>query len=271
MPKSRGSIRLSRSRPPGGLTNRNTSTGRHLRYLVFRKQAVAVASPSNTSTSSSSLNSSFSHRRRRSSANFQSAPQHLNVHDANHNPPRTGSTTLAPIPGMTSQARPDSYGEQLLTPIPGTPTPSMSQSRSGSPREDGGWSNPGLSVQYGDSSGRSSPANGVRQANGGQGWEGPRKKAALNGGAYPSQKNGFFKKHYRTISESLPSFSLLSEEDKIGIKEKPAKRRRCIPARSKLGRRVYALANFYQRHKKAALTLLTCIILWILFWTTRKF
>lgn len=173
---------------------------------------------------------------------------------------------------MQSKARPDSYAEQLLTPIPGTPNPSMSHSRSGSPHEDGGWSNPGLSIQYGDTSGRSSPANGVRQANGGQGWEGPRKKAVLNGGAYPTEKTGFFKKHYRAISESLPSFSRMSEEDKIGFKEKPAKSRMCLPSRnSRLGRRINDVADFCQRRKKPVLAFLTFILLWILFYTTRKF
>lgn len=147
----------------------------------------------------------------------------------------------------------------------------MSHSRSGSPHEDGGWSNPGLSVQYGDLSGRSSPANGVRQVNGGQGWEGPRKKAALNGGAYP-QTAGFFKKHFRAMSASLPNFSSMSEEDKIGLKEKPAKNRRCLPSRnSKIGRGINNLADFYWRRKRAVLGVLTVIILWILFWTTRKY
>lgn len=229
-----------------------------------------MASQDHISTSSS-LNGSFSHRRRRSSANFQSAPQHLNVHNANNNPPRTSSTTLAPIPGMQSKAKPDCHGDQLLTTIPGTPNPSMDHSRSASPHEDGGWANPGLSVQYSDHSGRASPANGFRPANGGTGWEGPRKKAVLNGGAYPN-KDGFLKKHFRKISESLPSFSLMSEEDKIGIKEKPGKNRRCLPNRSsRLGRALSGLDQFYQRRKKLVLAILTCIIMWIVFWTTRTF
>lgn len=229
-----------------------------------------MASQDHISTSSS-LNGSFSHRRRRSSANFQSAPQHLNVHNANNNPPRTGSTTLAPIPGMQSKAKPDPRGDQFLTTIPGTPNLSMDHSRSTSPHEDGGWANPGLSAQYSDHSGRASPANGFRPANGGTGWEGPRKKAVLNGGAYPN-KDGFLKKHFRKFSESLPSFSLMSEEDKIGIKEKPGKNRRCLPNRSsRLGRALSGLDQFYQRRKKLVLAVLTCIIMWIVFWTTRTF
>lgn len=229
-----------------------------------------MASQDHISTSSS-LNGSFSHRRRRSSANFQSAPQHLNVHNANNNPPRTGSTTLAPIPGMPSRARLDHHGEQLLTTIPGTPNPSMDHSRSTSPQEDAGWANPGLSVQYSDHSGRASPANGFRPANGGTGWDLPRKKAVLNGGAYPN-KDGFLQKRFRKVSESLPRFFLMSEEDKIGIKEKPGKSRRCLPNRnSRIGRALSGLDQFYQRRKKLVLGILTCIIMWIMFYTTRKF
>lgn len=128
-----------------------------------------------------------------------------------------------------------------------------------------------MSVQHSDHSGRASPAKGYRHANGGTGWEGPRKKAVLSGGAYPN-KDGFLKKHFRKFSESLPSFSLMSEEDKIGIKEKPGKSRTCLPSRnSRLGRALSGLNQFYQRRKKLVLGILTCIIMWIVFWTTRMF
>lgn len=64
----------------------------------------------------------------------------------------------------------------------------------------------------------------------------------------------------------------MSEEDKIGIKEKPGKSRTCLPNRnSRIGRGLSGLDQFYQRRKKLVLGILMCIIMWIIFWTTRMF
>ncbi|KAF8864359.1 galactosyl transferase GMA12/MNN10 family protein [Acephala macrosclerotiorum] len=100
----------------------------------------------------------------------------------------------------------------------------MSLSRSPSPRLGGGWSSPGLNNPYADVSGRASPA-GYRGANGGSSvtWESAKAKSdGING--YPSfstQNNGFFNRHYRSISNSLPHFNLGSnksyaEKEKLG-------------------------------------------------------
>ncbi len=227
-----------------------------------------MASSNPTSTSSSSLNSSFSHRRRRSSA---ATPQNLNVYDANNNPPRSGSSTLAPIPGRYSQAQPLKRNKSDTT-VAGTPNVAMSLSRSPSPNQDGGWSSPGLTASYGDTSGRSTPANISNGANG-QSWNGQRNKSGANGyPAFATQINqGFFRKHCRNISNSLPSFSRSAEEEKIGFKKKPGKNRQCLPSRSgKIGRRLHSAADFVWRNKAWALALLSVFLLWILYCTTRK-
>lgn len=152
----------------------------------------------------------------------------------------------------------------------GTPNPSMSLSRSPSPNEDGGWSSPGLTVQYADTSGRSSPATALRETNG-NAWVGARKKATAANGypAFATQNNGFFKKHIRSISSSLPSFKVTHDDDKM---EKIQKSKyRCLPSKNgKLGRRFHAVAGFIQRHKKPCMAVFAIMLMWTFFISTRK-
>lgn len=99
----------------------------------------------------------------------------------------------------------------------------MSLSRSPSPVPGGGWASPGLNIT---SSGRSSPSKAYSSSsNGGANgmWESARLK---NSGAsgYPSfstQNQGFFTRHMRRISSSLPRFnahahSHYAEKEKLG-------------------------------------------------------
>lgn len=83
----------------------------------------------------------------------------------------------------------------------------MSLSRSPSPLPAGGWSSPGLDI---NTSGRSSPSTAFPGSNGNQVvWESARIKNMGNGG-YPSfatQNQGFFTRHMRRISNSLPQFN----------------------------------------------------------------
>lgn len=84
----------------------------------------------------------------------------------------------------------------------GTPADPMSLSRSPSPVPGGGWSSPGLNIN----SGRTSPANvGGSSVS----WESAKmRKHGANG--YPSfstQNQGFFTRHMRRISSSLPRFN----------------------------------------------------------------
>ncbi|KAM0250551.1 hypothetical protein ACHAQJ_008561 [Trichoderma viride] len=78
----------------------------------------------------------------------------------------------------------------------------MSLSRSPSPVPGGGWSSPGLNMN----SGRTSPANAAGSS---VSWESAKmRKHGANG--YPSfstQNQGFFTRHMRRISSSLPRFN----------------------------------------------------------------
>lgn len=89
----------------------------------------------------------------------------------------------------------------------------MSLSRSPSPIPGGGWSSPGLNLN----SGRSSPAH---ISGGTTAWE-SAKMRNHNVNGYPSfstQNSGFFVRHMRRISSSLPRFSdsPYSQKEKLG-------------------------------------------------------
>ncbi|KAL9580694.1 MAG: hypothetical protein Q9212_004341 [Teloschistes hypoglaucus] len=98
----------------------------------------------------------------------------------------------------------------------------MSLSRSPSPNKGGGWSSPGLAPRFDNLSGRSSPRKSY-QLNGGFGskdvtWATAKARSdEVNG--YPSfstKNNGFFSRHARQISKSLPSFVNGAEKEKLG-------------------------------------------------------
>ncbi|KAH7379675.1 glycosyltransferase family 34 protein [Cadophora sp. MPI-SDFR-AT-0126] len=144
----------------------------------------------------------------------------------------------------------------------------MSLSRSPSPRPGGGWSSPGLA----NISGRSSPAKSYRGANGGTTsvtWESAKAKSeGVNG--YPSfstQNNGFFNRHYRNISNSLPSFTL-GPEKSYAEKEKLGRGRWMPRDGSKLARVRSLVRRMNRRMKLRLLMVLGLIIMIILFYTT---
>lgn len=87
----------------------------------------------------------------------------------------------------------------------------MSLSRSPSPVPGGGWASPGLNIT---SSGRSSPArsaNGAGSSSSPVVWESARlKQGSSSSTGYPSfstQNQGFFTRHMRKLSSSLPRFN----------------------------------------------------------------
>lgn len=152
----------------------------------------------------------------------------------------------------------------------------MSLSRSPSPNEDGGWSSPGLTTNYVETSGRASPANGLRGANANSNsvtWDGARKKSSKVNGGYPSfstQNNGFFSRHMRNISSSLPKFVVTPDDSKYAEKEKLG-RGRWVPSRNtKIGRFANFSINTFQRFRLRFLIVFGLIFATILFYTTRK-
>lgn len=92
----------------------------------------------------------------------------------------------------------------------------MTLSRSPSPVPGGGWASPGLNIN----SGRSSPAN-ITGGHGGA-WE-SAKMRNLGVNNYPSfstQNQGFFQRHMRRISSSLPRFVPDADAPQYAQKEK---------------------------------------------------
>jgi len=163
-----------------------------------------------------------SHRRRRSS--LKTSTPCINIQEAPS--PRSYG-----LPGASSGLPADGFA-QPLPPIPGTPSAEMSLSRSPSPNRGGGWSSPGLTTPYDTVSGRSSPRRaygGEYQSNVNGGPKGSNvtwasakvKSEGVNG--YPSfstRNNGFFSRHARKLSRSLPSFNIrgqrYAEKEKLG-------------------------------------------------------
>lgn len=210
-----------------------------------------------SAASSSSLGGSFSHRRRRSSTS--NVPQGLNLQGA--------SSADSDI----SLAR---SSTQTLPPIPGTPNIPMSLSRSPSPRPGGGWASPGLSNPYANVSGRSSPNKGYRGAHGTANsvtWESAKAKSeGVNG--YPSfstQNNGFFNRHYRSISNSLPRFNIGSDKS-YAEKEKLGRGRWMPRDGSKLARLRTMMERVSRKMRLRLFFVIACIVMIILFYTTRK-
>jgi hypothetical protein len=237
-------------------SNSNCQNGRG----TFWPTTIDLASLTPTSaSSSSSISQSFTHRRRRSSAS--NVPQNLSL-------PGTDSD---------SYTSPTSRSAQALPPIPGTPnlgSPEgpMSLSRSPSPRPGGGWSSPGLANPYATVSGRSSPAKsyGVNGGANNVTWESAKAKSnGVNG--YPSfstQSQGFFNRHIRRISASLPRFNL-GEEKSYAEKEKLG-RGRWIPREgSKLAKLRILVLKTSRKAKIRFLIATAFLFMIILFYITR--
>lgn len=85
----------------------------------------------------------------------------------------------------------------------------MSLSRSPSPIPGGGWSSPGLNINSGRTSPAHIPSSGGPSSPGGPWGSASRMRSNHNLNGYPSfstQNSGFFVRHMRRISSSLPRF-----------------------------------------------------------------
>ena len=149
----------------------------------------------------------------------------------------------------------------------------MTLSRSPSPRPGGGWASPGLNSPYGTGSGSSTP----HQSYGGNGngnsvtWDSAKAKSeGVNG--YPSfstQNNGFFNRHYRNISNSLPRY-ITGSEKSYAEKEKLGRGRWMSKDGSKLARLRNAVGRINRGTRLGIFGVLAFILAIILFYTTRK-
>ncbi|KAK1600634.1 galactosyl transferase GMA12/MNN10 family protein [Colletotrichum navitas] len=141
----------------------------------------------------------------------------------------------------------------------------MSLSRSPSPIPGGGWASPGLTI---NTSGRSSPSRGFSASNGATSpWETSKMRTAgMNG--YPSfstQNQGFFTRHMRRISSSLPRFnhqSHYTEKEKLSRASWPAQK---VPL---VGRIRSVFARMGRKMKLRLLILLLLSLAMTIFYNT---
>ncbi|KAK6864948.1 hypothetical protein PG990_005615 [Apiospora arundinis] len=195
-------------------------------------------------------NSAQSHHRRRSSTSGAA-------------PPAVGYRVNRPnnlAPGSSRLLNPSN-----LSPIPGTPnTGTMPLSRSPSPVPGGGWSSPGLNI---NSSGQSSPATASFSGPNGSNvtWESARLKSQGVSG-YPSfstQNQGFFTRHMRRISRSLPTFQTSPEQ--YAEKEKLGRNKWNAPMLDRVRGIVARVGRKWKIRMMIAGVVLFC---WLLFWLT---
>ncbi|KAF4490545.1 putative alpha-1,6-mannosyltransferase MNN10 [Colletotrichum fructicola Nara gc5] len=209
--------------------------------------------PFAASSSFSDRRPTRSHHRRRSSASSglavtvdgpdRGSPQFLGVQGHGHGQP------------------------PALAPIPGTPnTAGMSLSRSPSPIPGGGWASPGLTI---NTSGRTTPSKGFSASNGASTpWDTAKMRSPSGMNGYPSfstQNQGFFTRHMRRISSSLPRFNNqtpYAEKEKLGRPQWGAQK---VPLTGRI-RSVFARMG---RKMKVRLLLLFVLLLSItIFYTT---
>jgi mannan polymerase II complex MNN10 subunit len=135
-------------------------------------------------------------------------------------------------------------------------------SRSPSPRP-GGWSSPGLNTPY-DTGGRTSPfPNGAASASSNNvTWASAQARSANVQGytAFAPRNQGFFGKHFRRLSTSLP-FSY-GEKEKLG-------RGRGYQGNNKILQMLNRIGWNLWRLRKPLGTILTILLLYILFYATR--
>ena len=149
----------------------------------------------------------------------------------------------------------------------------MSLSRSPSPNKGGGWSSPGLTTNFDNLSGRSTPRKGYGeiQMNGAVSgndvsWTTAKARSdRVNG--YPwfeTRHDGFFTRHARQMSRGLPSFVRGGEKEKLG-------RGRWYSSNdSKTMRFLGFLGRSMWRMRLRLLVLLSCILALVVFYVTRK-
>lgn len=224
---------------------------------------MSPARPHNVAFSPSTAEAGTSHRRR------PSRTLHAPVNEST----RASSNTLSPTFGSTPFHEEDDSQQYSERPPPASTTQPMSLSRSPSPRRDGGWSSPGLSTPYDESSGRSrSPRKAYGGINGGpQGvtWASAKANSARVNGypSYQSQNQGFFSRHMRNLSESLPYFAHGGQEDRFAEKEKLGRGR---PGGSgswaDVPRRIALLLS----RRRKYLALLVLALFAILLWFSRR-
>jgi mannan polymerase II complex MNN10 subunit len=144
----------------------------------------------------------------------------------------------------------------------------MTLSRSPSPNPEGGWSSPGLEY-FGSGSGRESPSDGFRPTNANNvTWATAKKKTEMVNGTALSQAGGYFKRHMRQLSSSLPTFAHANET--YYEKDKPTRGAWNLRDGSILGRIRNTIERSWRRSKLRFILGITLFLIFLVWWTTRK-
>lgn len=153
----------------------------------------------------------------------------------------------------------------------------MSLSRSPSPRRGGGWSSPGLTDEASEQSSRKKydgiQMNGsIRGGSHSVTWESASAKSQeVNGYSSVSSRNqGFFSRHARKLSSSLPTFNVGNRRD-FSEKEKLGRGRWQALNNSNTGRIITHLGRMLWRFKIRVGLVLVIILALVLFYCTRRF
>ena len=210
------------------------------------------------STASDQTNIGGQRRRRTSSAASKTSPLNTSA--------KTSRDRLGTSSGTGG------YGQPLPT-IPSTPHDPMSLSRSPSPQRGGGWSSPGLTYE----SGKSSPRRtyGDLQSNGaangtGITWESAKARSDEVKGypSYSSQNQGFFSRHMRRISSSLPTFNTGRRD--YSDKEKLGRGRWTASNSTRLGHALNTIGRMIWKMRLRLAVVLALFFAFILFYITRE-
>lgn len=227
--------------------------------------------PSASTTTAEYDSPSPSHRRRPSRGPSANAQSRLSASQVDDDGGAQGSRSYAYNPSHLSlpNIRDQSPSREAASGIP------MSLSRSPSPLRGGGWASPGLND--GSLDGRISPRKPYAESNGGVSWATAKAKSDAVNSGFSTRGQGFFARHVRKMSQSLPS--MLGGPSPSSHRG----RRRTYSDKEKLGRGSYPrgggllnqlrtfIGSVGRRMKMRALLVLVVVIGFVLFWATREY
>lgn len=149
----------------------------------------------------------------------------------------------------------------------------MSLSRSPSPQRGGGWSSPGLSNSFAHSRSSTPVKSYSVNAPHNVTWASAQARSAQVNGypAYQANGLGFFRKHMRNISASLPFFNQAPQDERFAEKEKLGRGRwQQPPGASSWSNLSGRLGRLLWRMRLRFAIVLAFLLAVICFYTTRE-
>lgn len=146
----------------------------------------------------------------------------------------------------------------------------MSLSRSSSPAPGGGWASPGLTMS---ASGQTSTAPSLATSKPIQ-WDSSARSGGSGGPTFTTKNQGFFTRHMRRISNTLPTFSVPAASHSTYAEKEKLNRGRSYLSRTfsrlPLLSRIYdAFCRLSHKTKIRFLLILIVLVSWIIFYNSR--